>query len=343
MKTSPRVPESEAVPLASVEELRGRLRRKSKLKGRQPDPVSVQEVQSLIGLGPHRRDLLIEHLHKLNDAWHGLHERHLVALAREMNLPMAEVFEVATFYHHFEVLRGDAQPAALTVRVCDGLSCELAGAQDLLQRLPALLGSEVRVIPAPCLGRCEQAPVAVVGQAPVVHAKTAGVQAAVSRRAVRHPLPADDAAFDAAAAGPCAVTTSPGETAPAYVGYDAYRAQGGYRLAAAVAAGDTSPDDVLKAMTDSGLRGLGGAGFPAGRKWSIVRQHPAPRLMAVNIDEGEPGTFKDRTYLERDPHRFLEGLLVAAQVVGVEACYIYLRDEYHDCRAILQAELDKLR
>jgi len=347
MTIAPRTPEPQAqpntVPLASVEELRGKLRRKNKLKGRQPDSVSQQEVQSLIGLGPHRRDLLIEHLHKVNDAWHGLHDRHLVALAREMNLPMAEVFEVATFYHHFEVLRGDEQPAALTVRVCDGLSCELAGAQDLLQRLPALLGSAVRVIPAPCLGRCEQAPVAVVGQAPVVHAKTADVQAAVSRRAVAHPLPADDAAFDAAAAGPGAVTLSPDATAPAYVGYDAYRAQGGYRLAAAVAAGDTPPDAVLKAMSDSGLRGLGGAGFPAGRKWSIVRQYPAPRLMAVNIDEGEPGTFKDRTYLERDPHRFLEGLLIAATVVGTEACYVYLRDEYHGCRALLERELQRLQ
>lgn len=333
----------EPVRLATLDELRGRIRRKSKLKGRQPDHVALEEVRALIGPAPHRRDLLIEHLHRLNDEWQCLHDRHLVALAREMNLPMAEVFEVATFYHHFEVLRGDDQPAALTVRVCDGLSCELAGARDLLQRLPALLGAEVRVVAAPCVGRCEQAPVAVVGQAPVVMTRAEDVAAAVGRDAKKHPLPADDGVFDAAAAGPGAITSSPDDTAPAYVGYRAYQARGGYALAAAVASGARPADDILKAMTDSGLRGLGGAGFPAGRKWGIVRQQMAPRLMAVNIDEGEPGTFKDRTYLERDPHRFLEGLLIAATVVGIDACYVYLRDEYHGCRAILERELALLQ
>lgn len=331
------------VALGTVDEMRARLRSKSKLKGRQPDHVSLAEVQALIGLGAHRRDLLIENLHKLNDAWHGLHDRHLVALASEMKLAMAEVFEVASFYHHFDVLRGDEQPAALTVRVCDGLSCELAGARDLLKRLPALLGTDVRVVAAPCVGRCEQAPVAVIGQSPLVRAEAARVQDAVKARAVTHPAADDAASFDAAAAGPGAVTASPDEVSPAYVGYDAYRAGGGYRLAAAVASGAKPGDDILKAMTDSGLRGLGGAGFPAGRKWGIVRDQPAPRLMAVNIDEGEPGTFKDRTYLERDPHRFLEGLLIAASVVGTEACYIYLRDEYHGCRALLTRELERLQ
>jgi len=333
----------EPVRLATLDELRGRIRRKSKLKGRQPEHVALEEVRALIGPAPHRRDLLIEHLHRLNDEWQCLHDRHLVALAREMNLPMAEVFEVATFYHHFEVLRGDDQPAALTVRVCDGLSCELAGARELLQRLPALLGTEVRVVAAPCVGRCEQAPVAVVGQAPVVMTRAEDVAAAVGRDAKKHPLPADDGVFDAAAAGPGAITSSPDDTAPAYVGYRAYQARGGYALAAAVASGARPADDILKAMTDSGLRGLGGAGFPAGRKWGIVRQQMAPRLMAVNIDEGEPGTFKDRTYLERDPHRFLEGLLIAATVVGIDACYVYLRDEYHGCRAILERELALLQ
>ena len=331
------------VPLASVDEMRGRLRRKNKLKGRQPDHVSLEEVQALIGPGPHRRDLLIEYLHLLNDAWNGLHDRHLVALARELKLSMAEVFEVATFYHHFEILRGDEQPASLTVRVCDGLSCEMSGAQDLLARLPSLLGADVRVIPAPCVGRCEQAPVAIVGQAPVVHARAADVQAAVDAGSARHALPRDDGAFDAGAAGAAPITSAPHEVAPAYVGYDAYRQGGGYQLAAGVTSGQVVAADVLKAMTDSGLRGLGGAGFPAGRKWGIVMQQPAPRVMAVNIDEGEPGTFKDRTYLERDPHRFLEGLLVAAAVVGTGACYIYLRDEYHGCRAILERELARLK
>ncbi|MDQ0035004.1 formate dehydrogenase [Variovorax boronicumulans] len=341
MTTAMRAPEP--VRLATLDELRGQIRRKGKLKGRQPDHVALEEVQALLGPGPHRRDLLIEHLHRLNDEWQCLHDRHLVALAREMNLPMAEVFEVATFYHHFEVLRGDDQPAALTVRVCDGLSCELAGARDLLQRLPAILGADVRVIAAPCVGRCEQAPVAVIGQAPVVRATAANVKAAVDQDARAHGLPTDDGTFDAAAAGPVSITSSPEETAPAYVGYQAYRARGGYQLAAAVASGAWPADDVLKTMTDSGLRGLGGAGFPAGRKWGIVRQQLAPRLMAVNIDEGEPGTFKDRTYLERDPHRFLEGLLIAATVVGIDACYVYLRDEYHGCRAILERELALLQ
>jgi len=328
--------------VVSLADLRGRLRQKSQLKGRQSDPDAVEQVRAAIGPGPHRRDLLIELLHRVNDRYRGLSERHLVALAGETNLPLAEVYEVATFYHHFEILRSDEQPARLTVRVCDGLSCELAGARDLLQRLPALLGADVRVVAAPCVGRCEQAPVAVVGQAPVLRARASDVQAAAQRSPL-HPAPRDDGRFDAAAAAPAAITASPEEVAPAYVGYDAYRARGGYRLAAAVATGRTSADEVLQAMTDAGLRGLGGAGFPAGRKWGIVRQQSAPRLLAVNIDEGEPGTFKDRTYLERDPHRFIEGMLVAAAVVGIEACYVYLRDEYHGCRAILERELQRLR
>jgi formate dehydrogenase beta subunit len=331
------------VAATSVDQMRGKLRMKGKLKGRQPEQAAMAEVQQLIGAGPHRRDLLIELLHKLNDHYRGLHDRHLVALARQMNVPMAEVFEVATFYHHFEVLRDGSEPARITVRVCDGLACEMRGAKDLLARLPSLLGGDVRVIPAPCVGRCEQAPVAVVGQAPVVCSDAAQVAAAVNHGASSHPAPPDDGAFDAAAAGPAPITRSPREVSPAYVGLRAYRAKGGYQLAARVVKGELTADDLVKVLSDSGLRGLGGAGFPAGRKWGIVRQQPAPRLMAVNIDEGEPGTFKDRTYLERDPHRFLEGLLIAAHVVGTEACYIYLRDEYHGCRAILERELTRLQ
>ena len=308
------------VAFATADDMRQRIRRMSKLKGRQPDESSLAVVRSLIGPRPeggHRRDLLIEHLHRLNDAHRCLHDRHLVALAREMNLPMAEVYEVATFYHHFEVVReGEAVPG-LTVRVCDGLACELAGAQDLLARLPAILGTEVRVVAAPCIGRCEQAPAALVHQRAVPMATAAKVMQAVT----------DDSSEPAL---------------PAHTDYAAYRAAGGYALAAAVVNGEEDAEAILKAMEDSGLRGLGGAGFPAGRKWRIVREQPGPRLMAVNIDEGEPGTFKDRTCLERDPHRFLEGMLIAAQVVGIEACYIYLRDEYHDCRKLLEAELAKL-
>ena len=303
--------------LSTVDEMRDTLRRISHLKGRQPDAQSLQEVRALVSAFD-RRDLLIEHLHALNDTYRGLFERHLVALAHEMRLPMAEVFEVATFYHHFEVLPNDAKPAALTVRVCDGLSCEMGGAKQLLAKLPSLLGAEVRVISAPCVGRCEQAPVAVVHQNAVAHATPERVLAAVSAGDTQQAL-------------------------PDYVDMDAYVADGGYALAASLASGSAKTDDVLQAMEASGLRGLGGAGFPAGRKWRIVCEQTAPRVMAVNIDEGEPGTFKDRTYLERDPHRFLEGMLVAAQVVGIEAIYIYLRDEYHGCRELLQHELAALQ
>jgi NADH:ubiquinone oxidoreductase subunit F (NADH-binding)/NADH:ubiquinone oxidoreductase subunit E len=341
--TNPAERRDPTVAAVSVDQMRSRLRKKSQLKGRQPDQVSMAEVEELIGPGPHRRDLLIENLHKLNDFYRGLHDRHLVALARQMNVPMAEVFEVATFYHHFEILRAGEEQAVVTVRVCDGLSCELRGAADLLARLPALLGGDVRVIPAPCVGRCEQAPVAVIGQAPLVHADVGRVQAAVAQGSTAHPLPPDNGSFDAGAAGASVITRSPQEVSPAYVGLGAYRAKGGYALAARINQGGIAPDEVIKAMSDSGLRGLGGAGFPAGRKWGIVRQQPAPRLMAVNIDEGEPGTFKDRTYLERDPHRFLEGVLIAATIVGTDACYIYLRDEYHGCRAILEREISLLQ
>ncbi len=303
--------------LSTVDDMRQTLRRISHLKGRQPDAQSLQEVRALVSAFD-RRDLLIEHLHVLNDTYRGLYERHLVALAHDMKLPMAEVFEVATFYHHFEVLPNDAQPAALTVRVCDGLSCEMGGAQQLLANLPSILGTDVRVISAPCVGRCEQAPVAVVQQNAVAHATPDKVAAAVNAKTMQQAL-------------------------PDYVDMAAYVADGGYALAASLASsadqGKAKVDEVLQAMEASGLRGLGGAGFPAGRKWRIVREQAAPRVMVVNIDEGEPGTFKDRTYLERDPHRFLEGMLVAAQVVGIEAIYIYLRDEYHGCRELLQKEL----
>jgi formate dehydrogenase len=339
-------PEVKPVSLGTVDDMRERIRRKSKLKGRQADDASLAEVRALVGAAPHRRDLLIEHLHKLNDAYRCLHDRHLVALAKEMNIPMAEVFEVATFYHHFEVVKGDAAAPGLTVRVCDGLSCEMAGAQDLLKRLPALLGNaDVRVIPAPCLGRCEQAPVAVVHQHPVPHATLESVAALVESAAAHHPEASVDQVFVAAEQAERSVSPEPHavEVAPGYTGYEAYRAHGGYSLAAALVNGEQDVEAVIQAMEGSGLRGLGGAGFPAGRKWRIVRDQPAPKLMAVNIDEGEPGTFKDRTYLERDPHRFLEGLLIAAQVVGIQQCYIYLRDEYHGCRAILETELARLQ
>ncbi|MBT8550107.1 NADH-quinone oxidoreductase subunit F [Polynucleobacter paneuropaeus] len=335
-----------AIAIATADDLRETIRRKSKLKGRQADDSSLQEVRMLIGNAPHRRDLLIEYLHKLNDEYRALHDRHLTALAKEMNIPMSEVYEVATFYHHFEVVRGDDPVADITVRVCDGVSCELAGAKNLLEKLPSLLGNpKVKVIPAPCVGRCEQAPIAVVHQHPVLFATLDKITAAVKNDMVTQPMARDDAQFDPAALAEKSVSPKGADQllSPNYVGFEAYKAKGGYVLAKEVAEGKHSIESVIKAMENSGLRGLGGAGFPAGRKWRIVKDYPAPRLMAVNIDEGEPGTFKDRTYLERDPHRFLEGLLVAAQVVGIDACYIYLRDEYHGCRELLEAELEKLK
>ena len=312
---------SSSVTIA-LDSLRQSARRAGRLKGRQADEMSLQEVRDLLGLPPggaYRRDLLIEYLHALNDRYQALHERHLVALAREMRLSMAEVYEVASFYHHFEILPEGGQAPRLTVRVCEGLSCEMAGARQLLSRLPGLLPADIRVVAAPCIGRCEQAPAAQVGQRALPHASLQNLVQACSAEGL--------------APGP----------AIEHITYDTYRAGGGYELVRRLAAGQVDPEAVMQALEDAGLRGLGGAGFPAGRKWRIVRAQPAPRVMAVNIDEGEPGTFKDRTYLERDPHRFLEGMLVAAQVVGIEACYLYLRDEYHEARRLLADELSRLK
>ena len=382
-------PPSVAMPLVRV-----RLPSRNRPKGRQPDAAALAEVRALIGVVPYPRDLLIEYLHQLNDRYRALFERHLVALAHEMRLPVAEVFEVASFYHHFEVLPDDAQAKALTVRVCDGLSCRMAGAKALQQHLSVSLGGrDVKLITTPCVGRCEQAPVAVVHQQPVAQATPEAVlykvnqalalmnkaQAAPENESIelaKNPqseavdaltpsTPASNTSYFYTSNQPVALDTPaqaaikngvrldlPGTitgaaqaqiTTPEFIDLASYRAEGGYALAIAVAAGKTSAESVLTALENAGLRGLGGAGFPVGRKWRMVRSQPAPRLMAVNIDEGEPGTFKDRTYLERDPHRFLEGLLVAALVVGVDTCYIYLRDEYHGCRALLQQQIAALQ
>ena len=305
--------------IAIVAEGSSRQRKREAPRGRRVQPEARAAVRELLGDEPRRGDLLIEHLHKLQDRFGHLSSAHLAALADEMQLAQTEVFEVATFYHHFDVVKeGDAVPPAITVRVCDGLSCEMAGAQDLLARLPALLGAEVRVIAAPCIGRCEQAPAAVVGQHPIPRATADAVVAAVAAGQTR-----DDP--------------------EGFIDLAAYKAEGGYAVLRQCIGGELDVDDVIKTLETSGLRGLGGAGFPAGRKWRIVRSEPAPRLMAVNIDEGEPGTFKDRVLLERDPHRFVEGMLIAAWAVGISKVYVYLRDEYHGCRAMLETELAKLR
>jgi NADH:ubiquinone oxidoreductase subunit F (NADH-binding)/NADH:ubiquinone oxidoreductase subunit E len=306
------------IPIA-VLEASSKQRKRQAPKGRRVDPAALADVQRLLGTESRQADLLIEHLHKIQDHFGHLSAGHLAALAQEMRMAQTEVYEVATFYHHFDVVKeGETVPAALTVRVCDGLSCEMAGARELLDRLPALLGRDVRVIAAPCIGRCEQAPAAVVGQNPVPNATCEAVMATVASKASTH-------------------------TPENYTDFSGYQSQGGYALLKQCISGERDVESVLKTMEDSGLRGLGGAGFPSGRKWRIVRAEAGPRLMAINIDEGEPGTFKDRVYLERDPHRFLEGMLIAAWAVGIEKIYIYLRDEYHGCRAILETELAKLR
>ncbi|WEF33979.1 NAD(P)H-dependent oxidoreductase subunit E [Pseudoduganella chitinolytica] len=294
-----------------------RERKRQAPRGRRVEPAALAEVQALLADAPRRRDLLIEHLHLIQDRYGCLATTHLAALAQELRMAQAEVYEVASFYHHFDIVReGETAPAALTVRVCAGLSCEMAGATALLDKLPALLGTEVRVLAAPCIGRCEQAPAALVGQQGVPAATAQSIAAALAGTAV---------------------------AIPAHIGYDEYVAGGGYALLGDCVAGARSGESLIAALEHAGLRGLGGAGFPAGRKWRIVKAEAGPRLMAVNLDEGEPGTFKDRAYLERDPHRFLEGMLLAAWVVGIRDIYVYVRDEYHDARALLGTELARLQ
>src|SRR4029453_11206616 len=300
-----------------ISRLSGRRKLRSGPKGRAVDPAALADIRRLLGDAPRRRDLLIEHLHLIQDTYGHLSAAHLAALAQEMRLAQTEVYEVATFYHHFDVVKeGEAPPPRVTVRVCETLSCQMAGAGALRNALAALDGRDVRVVGAPCIGRCEHAAAAVVGRHTVDQATAHKIEDAV--RSLR---------------------TEP--SMPDCVGYAAYRAAGGYRTLQACVDGARSIDAVIAALESSALRGLGGAGFPAGRKWKIVRAEPAPRLMAINIDEGEPGTFKDRYYLERDPHRFLEGMLIAAWAVAIDAIYIYLRDEYAECRAILGRELSR--
>jgi NADH:ubiquinone oxidoreductase subunit F (NADH-binding)/NADH:ubiquinone oxidoreductase subunit E len=287
-------------------------------KGRQVDPKALSEVQALLGDESRQEDLLIEHLHKIQDKYHYISAEHLVALAREMKLSKAEVYEVATFYHHFDVIKEeDSAPPALTVRVCESLTCEMKGAHSLIESLESALGDEVRVQKVPCIGRCNSAPVAVVGMNPIEGATADRVIKAVTQQEI----------------GP--ETINPIE-------FDAYRASEGYSTYVACMEGDHPIEDVLEMMDDSGLRGLGGAGFPTGRKWRIVRGQPSPKVMAVNIDEGEPGTFKDKYYLDRDPHRFLEGMLIAAWATDIHEIYVYLRDEYAAIRGSLEKEIAKL-
>ena len=297
----------------------GRRKTRDFPRGRQPDSQSIDEVRELLGDRSRAPDLLIEHLHLLQDHFGCLHARHLVALSNEMRLALVEVYEVASFYAHFDIVMEDEPaPPPLTVRVCDSLTCAMNGADQLLKALPGALGEGVRVVRAPCMGGCHNAPVVAIGHALHEHATLDTVAEAV-RAGHTHPH------------------------IPDHVDFDAYRAGGGYKLLEACLDGTRGLEDVLKPLEDSGLRGLGGAGFPTGRKWRFVRAESAPRLMAVNADEGEPGTFKDRHYLETDPHRFLEGMLIGAWAVEATAVYIYLRDEYPQCRELLEREIAKVQ
>jgi formate dehydrogenase beta subunit len=286
-------------------------------KGRQVDPQALDEIRTLLGERPRRRDLLIEHLHLIQDRYRHISAAHLAALAQEMKLALAEVYEVATFYAHFDVVKeGEAPPPPVTIRVCDSLSCAMAGSERLLTEL-SRAAPGVRVVRAPCMGACDRAPVAAVGHGQV-HGATADMVVAAAKRGVHahaYPTPTDLAA---------------------------YQRDGGYRLLTDCLAGKRTREEIIATVSDAGLRGLGGAGFPTGRKWALVRAEPAPRLMAVNADEGEPGTFKDRHYLERDPHRFLEGMLIAAWIVEAADIYIYLRDEYPEIRLMLESEIAKI-
>ena len=297
------------------------MKRKQKAKftrARRIDPNALDEINKLLGTADLNRSLLVEYLHKIQDHFACITDRHMLALAHRLDIASTEVFEVATFYHHFDVVKdAQARLPEITVRVCDSISCEMFGAVQLVADLESQLTTAVRVQRVPCVGRCAAAPVAVVGKNPIEHADAATVLAAVEARA-----------------------TTPRTTK--HKDFSSYRSEGGYRLLQQCQSGEHTREDVVETLKRSGLRGLGGAGFPAGTKWAILREQSAPRLIAVNIDEGEPGTFKDRHYLETDPHRFVEGLLIAAWAIEAKKCYIYIRDEYPACQATLIREIDAL-
>ena len=296
-----------------------------KQKGRLLDSAALLEVQELMLDMPRRKDLLIEVLHLIQDEYHFLSTKHLVALAFEMKLAHTEVYEVATFYHHFDVIKeNETPPPPLTVRVCESLTCEMSGAKGLTDALKQIFpegsasAEQIRIQPVPCVGRCQHAPVAVVGMNPVDEATPESVKNCVEKKEIQPAL-------------------------PEYINFANYQNSGGYQLYQDCVSGKRDAESVITELKNSGLRGLGGAGFPAGSKWEIVRKFPGPRLMAINIDEGEPGTFKDRYYLETDPHRFLEGSLIAAWDAGIDEIYIYLRDEYAAAREILLREIGELQ
>ena len=293
--------------------------KKGRVQGRTTPHKSLAEVRHLLGDAPRTRDMLIENLHKIQDHYHHISNRHILALAIDMSLPMAEIYETATFYHHFDVLNeNEPPPPTKTIRVCESLTCEMFGAKELIKQLEAKYKDDVRIQAVPCVGRCDTAPVAVVGTNPIEHANQEIIDNAVNKKE-----------FNAAI--------------PEYIDYTSYRNTGGYQTLLDCVNGKHDRDKIIKTLEDSKLRGLGGAGFPMGQKWRILSQQSKPRLIAINIDEGEPGTFKDRYYLERDPHRFIEGTLIAHWAIEAEDIYIYLRDEYAGCRKALEKELSALK
>ena len=297
---------------------RGNKKARSVPKGRQVHPRAKAAIEALLGDAPRDRDLLIEHLHMVQDVFGQISAEHLAALADEMDLSFAEVFETATFYAHFDVVKeGEPDIPKLTVRVCDSLTCAMFGAEALLATLQQELGEGVRVVRAPCVGLCDHAPAAEVGHNFLKKATVASVKSAVGHGDT-HPH------------------------VPDYIDYEQYRAGGGYQVLERLRSGALTVDEILQVLDDGALRGLGGAGFPTGRKWRSVRGEPGPRLMAVNGDEGEPGTFKDQHYLNTDPHRFLEGMLIGAHVVEASDVYVYIRDEYPIARQILAHEIASL-
>ncbi len=296
-------------------------RRKAPLfpKGRVLREAELDAVRGLIGAGPYERALLIEYLHKIQDAEKCLPAGHMHALAELMRIPMAEVYEVATFYAHFDVVMdGEAKPPRITIRVCDSLSCMLAGSDALLLALQGADMADVRVVRAPCIGSCATAPAIEIGHHHLGHATAETAKAIVAAGHTHAVL-------------------------PAYTDMAAYEKSGGYKMLRSCTSGTQTPDAVIATLSEGGLRGLGGAGFPTGRKWGLVRAEKGPRVMAVNGDEGEPGTFKDRTFLEANPHAFIEGMLIAAWAIDATDVYIYMRDEYPAVLEILAREIAKVQ
>jgi len=295
--------------------------KKGRIQGRTTPVEALAAVRGLLGDAPRTRDMLIEHLHKIQDHFHHISNNHILALATEMHLSMVDIYETASFYHHFDIVKpGEKPPPSVTVRICESLSCAMYGAHDLIEELNSSTDKHsVRIQAVPCVGRCASAPVAVVGTKPIENATKENIISAIDNKEYSDSIPSD------------------------YIDYDTYKENGGYKTLLDCVDGKQSREDIISLLENSNLRGLGGAGFPTGRKWRILSQQEGPRLVAINIDEGEPGTFKDRVYLETDPHRFIEGTLIAHWAIQAEDIYIYLRDEYAGCREMLEKELAALR